>query len=183
MLTRLRQIASGLELLAAHMADSTKLDATVAEIQETWNERRDDFFVAAWYRASAFSLRERLSEVGITAYVITGDTPTGKRPGIIAAARADAGVPNRTAPVVLIGTIPTLGESANLQFLNHVIRIDRSWNPALNRQVVDRVDRTGQTRDAYLTDIIAKDTVDELVVMPNLANKDAMRAMLLGRIS
>jgi SNF2 family DNA or RNA helicase len=64
-------------------------------------------------------------------------------------------VPRRTAPRhprfqagerrVFIGTIPTLGESVNLQRANHVIRVDRSFNPALNQQAVDRVDRQGQS--------------------------------------
>jgi SNF2 family DNA or RNA helicase len=185
MLTRLRQVATGLELLTHRLADSSKLDAAVEKILKYPG---DDYFVAVWYKASAYALRDRLAEYGINAWIITGDVDMKARAPIIEQTRE--AVKGRYfhhppeahgTPVVLIGTIPTLGESVNLQHLNHVIRIDRSWNPALNRQVVDRVDRTGQTRTVYLDDIVAKDTVDELVVMPNLANKDAFRAMVLGR--
>jgi SNF2 family DNA or RNA helicase len=184
MLQRCRQIATGLELLSAQVVDSSKLDAVVDIIL---SKPQDDYFVAGWYKASVYALRDRLQEAGIEdVFAITGDTPIKQRPAIIRAAREaqlQQGLYGSRRTVVLIGTIETLGESVNLQFLNHVIRIDRSWNPAKNRQVVDRCDRTGQQRDIYLDDIIARDTVDQLVVMPNLANKDAMRAILLGRTS
>jgi len=174
MLTRLRQVATGLDTLGK-VSDSSKIDAATQLIRDN---RDDDFFVACWYKASAYALAERLRGMAAVS-VITGDVPQNKRSEIIEATRAVVGTINE--PVVLIGTIPTLGESANLQHLNHVVRLDRSFNPALNRQVVDRCDRTGQERQVYLTDIVAKDTVDELVVMPNLANKDAFRALILGR--
>lgn len=178
MLTRLRQIATGLELLTNKVADSSKLDRAVGLINHYGWDRGDDFFIAAWYKASAYALALRLEGMGIQSYVITGDVSMKERTRIIAETREKVG-PDR-GPVALIGTIPTLGESVNLQHLNHVVRLDRSFNPALNRQVVDRCDRTGQTRQVYVTDIVAKDTVDELVVMPNLANKDAFRCLVLG---
>lgn len=184
MLQKLRQIASGLDLLSDQLVDSTKLDEIVNDIQYYGLARGDDFFVAGWYKASLRALVKRLEGVGIHPYLITGDVKPADRGPIIEAARHAAmlrGGEGLLPPVVLIGTIPTLGESVNLQFLNHVMRLDRSFNPALNRQVVDRVDRTGQLRLPYLTDYIARDTVDELVVLPSLANKDAVRALLLGR--
>lgn len=174
-LTRLRQVASGLDLLSQTIADSTKLDETVKLIRRN---PQDDFFVAVWYKASAYGIQSRLSSLNVLAFVVTGDVPIKRRAAIIAEAREAQGAGRQ---VVLIGTIATVGESLNLQFLNHVVRVDRSFNPALNRQVIDRVDRTGQKREVTATDIVAENTVDELVVMPNLSNKDAMRAMVLGR--
>jgi hypothetical protein len=182
-LTRLRQVASGLELLTKNLADSTKLDRTMKVISEY--EDFDDFFVAAWYKASAYGLRDRLREAGyIHVFVVTGDMSATDRGATIKLAREAAA--NRQMrwddqPVILIGTIATMGQSVNLQFLNHVIRLDRSFNPAENRQVLDRLDRTGQKRQARATDIVARNTVDQLVVMPNLKNKDAARAQILGR--
>ena len=179
MLNRLRQLSSGLDTLGREVTDSSKLDAAMQVISDY--EDFDDFFVATWYKATAYSLEQRLREHGYDwVFVITGNVPQKRRTEIIQRSRVEAGI-DQPQPVILIGTIPTLGESANLQHLNHVIRIDRSFNPALNRQVVDRCDRTGQERTVRLTDIIAKDTVDEFVVAPNLANKDAFRALILGR--
>lgn len=177
-LTRLRQIAAGLDLLSNEISDSTKLDAAIAKIKKHPDH---DFFVAVWHKAAAFSLADRLHAEGIPAFTITGDTPVAERTRMIAAARKLAGTARAGAPVVVIGTISTMGESVNLQYLNHVIRVELSFNPAVNRQVVDRVDRTGQEREVFCDDIIAKNTVDQSVVVPQLANKDAMRALFLGR--
>jgi SNF2 family DNA or RNA helicase len=133
MLQRLRQIATGLELLSAQVADSSKLDAVVDIIQQ---KPEDDYFVAGWYKASAYALRDRLVAIGmgVNVFVITGDTPIKQRTKILRDARESIKTRSDDTPVVVIGTIETLGESVNLQFLNHVIRIDRSWNPAKNRR-------------------------------------------------
>lgn len=185
-LTRLRQVAAGLDLLSDEIHDSTKIDRTIERIGEFPD---DDFFVAVWHKAAAYSLAARLEALGYPIFVVTGDVSTKERERRIAASRqAAAQRANATdrlqlghPSVVVIGTIATLGESVNLQHLNHVIRVELSFNPALNRQVVDRVDRTGQLRRIICDDIIANGTVDQVVVLPNLANKNAMRAMLLGR--
>lgn len=172
MLTKLRVVASGLDLVSHQVEDSSKLDAVVARVQEC-SPRGDDFVIFVWYKSSARALHERLAAIGVDSWVITGDVKQTDRTEIIRAFTAGE-------KRVLIGTIPTMGESVNLQRANHVIRLDRSFNPALNQQAVDRCDRQGQTREVYLTDVVAADTVDELVVMPNLANKQAMRAVVFG---
>lgn len=183
-LTRLRQVAAGLDLLSNEVKDSSKINATVARIQECF---MDDFFVATWHKAGAYSLADRLEELGYPVFVVTGDVADGERNRRLKASR-DAVIERPQGrkrvgwkSVVVIGTIATLGESINLQHLNHVITVELSFNPALNRQVVDRVDRTGQTRIVYHDNVVAIGTVDETVVLPRLATKNAMRAMLLGR--
>ena len=71
-------------------------------------------------------------------------------------------------------------DMVNLQRANNVIFLDRSWNPAQNVQARDRVYRNGQTRPVNVVDIVARDTVDELRVTPAIANKEALRRMILG---
>lgn len=172
MLTKLRQVATGLDLFSKQVADSTKLDAAIRIIQRDW-DRGDDYVVFCWYKSSAAALEARLAALGIDSWVITGDVKMKDRDDAIR--RFTAGEKR-----VMIGTIPTMGESVNLQRANHVIRLDRSFNPALNLQAVDRVDRQGQTREVYLDDIIAEGTVDELVVLPKLMNKEALAAAVFG---
>lgn len=180
-LTRLRQVATGLNLLSAEVDDSSKMDAAVARVAKYPDH---DFFIATWHKEAAYALARRFETLGHPTFVVTGDVGDKERVRRIAASR-EAVAERMDAPwgkpVIVIGTIATLGESINLQHLNHVIRVELSFNPALNRQVVDRVDRTGQTRDVYCDDILANGTVDMTVTAPNLANKNATRAFLLGR--
>lgn len=180
-LTRLRQVAAGLNLLSDQLDDSVKIDRAVARIEQFPDH---DFFIATWHVALATGLGERLKKQGYPVYVVTGDVPQRERDRRLSESRTRAEQRRRgelTKPVIVIGTIATVGESLNLQHLNHIIRMELSFNPALNRQVIDRCDRTGQWRPVFCDDIIADDTVDVYVIVPNLANKNAMRAILLGR--
>jgi SNF2 family DNA or RNA helicase len=173
LLTRLRQVATGLDLFdPGVIADSSKLERAVEVIRRHW-DRGDDYVVFGWYKPSLQALAERLAAEGIDCFIIDGDVPQRTRAEIIAAFQ-------NGQKRVLLGTISTMGESINLQRANHVIRVDRCFNPATNQQAVDRVDRQGQERECYLTDIIAEGTVDDLVVQPNLANKEALRAVVFG---
>lgn len=170
MLTRLRQLATGLDLLGHEVTDSAKLDLAVEMIEDG---RDDDFVVFSWYKAAVYSLRDRLAAKGIEVFCVTGDVSHEQRDDMIARFQAGEGR-------VFIGTLATMGESHNLQRANNAIFLDRSWNPGLNAQAEDRIYRQGQKRRVTITHIIAADTVDELNVLPTLANKQALRGAILG---
>jgi SNF2 family DNA or RNA helicase len=174
LLGKLRQVASGLDAFDPDViTDSTKLDAAMGIIIDGLAATADDFVVFVWYKALGRALERRLAEAGVESWLIDGDVSHVERSKRIKAFQAGE-------RRVMIGTIATMGESINLQRANHAIFVDRSFNPALNQQAVDRIDRQGQTRPCYATDIIAVNTVDEAVVMPALANKEALRAIVFG---
>jgi hypothetical protein len=172
MLTKLRQIATGLSLVADDVVwgESSKLDAAVEDIMDSPD---DEWVFFSWYKAGVRSLAARLESKGVECFTVDGDVPHEARTDMIDRFQ-------RGERRVFIGTLSTLGESVNLQRACNVGRLDRAWNPMLNVQAEDRVFRMGQTRPVTITDYIAKDTVDEMVVMPNLANKLALRAAILG---
>lgn len=170
LLTRLRQVATGLDVVGETVTDSRKLD--VAEDLILDNE--DEAFVCfSWFRASAASLAQRLEARGIGTFLVTGDTPHKQRTEYIRRFQAGEGR-------VFIGTISTLGESVNLYRANNAIFIDRSWNPAANDQAADRIYRIGQDKPVTITHLVARDTVDELRVLPVLNDKEQMRRLILG---
>ncbi len=169
MLTRLRQIATGLELVS-NVKDSSKMDFALNMIQE--NE--DGVFVVfSWYKAGVRALAERLHDANIDSWVVDGDVKQKDRGERIK--RFMNGEKR-----VFIGTLSTLGESVNLQRADNAIFLDRSWNPATNVQAADRIYRIGQENPVTITYLIAKDTVDEYNVLPAIKNKEALRAIILG---
>jgi SNF2 family DNA or RNA helicase len=170
LLTRLRQVATGLDLLGESVSDSTKLDTALDIINDSEDEA---FVVFSWFKAACHALAERLEAQGEYPFVVTGDVPHEDRSDYIE--RFQNGEAR-----VFIGTISTLGESVNLQRASNVITIDRPWNPAMLHQAIDRAYRIGQTRPVTVTHIVARDTVDEYNVEPALANKEALRRMVLG---
>ena len=53
------------------------------------------------------------------------------------------------------------GEGLNLVAANHAIFFNEWWNPSVNLQARDRVNRIGQKREVYITSFVIKDTIDE----------------------
>lgn len=170
LLTRLRQVASGLDTVGQEVTDSAKLDTAIELIEDNEDEA---FVVFTWFKANAYSLAERLEKKGIGTYVVTGDTKQSLRASHIQDFQSGSGR-------VFIGTLSTLGESVTLHRASNAIFIDRSWNPALNVQAEDRLHRIGQNNQVLITNLVARDTVDELRVTPALANKEALRRLIFG---
>ena len=170
LLSRLRQVASGLDTVSGELSDSSKLDLAVEMIKDNPDE---GFVVFSWWVAQAEALAERLAADGIESFVVTGKVPAPARADYIE--RYQAGERQ-----VFIGTIGTLGESVTLHRANNVIFIDKSWNPGDNDQAEDRAYRIGQLKNVTVTSIVAADTVDETHVEPILTDKDALRALILG---
>lgn len=170
LLTRLRQVATGLDLVSGGVCDSAKQDLAVELIQDNPDEA---FVVFSWYKRAARSLAERLERLGIGTFVVDGDTKPDDRASYISQFQAGAGR-------VFVGTLSTLGESVTLHRASNAIFLDRSWNPGTNAQAADRIYRIGQAKPVTITHIIAKDTVDELRVAPVVADKEALRRLILG---
>merc|ERR1719346_707911 len=53
------------------------------------------------------------------------------------------------------------GVGINLTGANVVIFYDSDWNPAMDRQAMDRAHRIGQTRDVHIYRLISEHTVEE----------------------
>lgn len=170
LLTRLRQVATGLDTVSGEISDSSKLDLAIEMIEDNPDEA---FVVFSWFKAAAYGLADRLERRGIAAYVVTGDTKQADRARYIAEFQSGA-------RRVFIGTLSTLGESVTLHRASNAIFLDRSYNPSTNSQAADRIHRIGQIRPVTITHIEAADTVDELRVTPLLNDKQALRAAILG---
>lgn len=172
MLSKLRQIASGLPLDIddGEVVDSTKIDLALELIEDNEDEA---FVVFTWYRATARAIEQRLEAKGIETYRVDGSVSHDERFRMIEEFQGGRGR-------VFVGTISTMGESVNLFRANNAIFLDISWNPGDNLQAADRIYRIGQDKPVTITHIVAKDTVDEHRVLPTVMNKEALRAMVLG---
>ena len=161
MLNKLRQVAT-----AWPGVPSAKLDYLVEEI----NADDEQWGVFTWYKSPGRILAERL---GDDAVVVDGDVSQKHR-------RELRSRHERGQAKVLIGSIATIGESLNLQYMHRGARLDRSYNPQQNGQTVDRLHRNGQVEPVTFLDLWTKDSVDLLRVKPRLSSKEHMRKVLFG---
>lgn len=170
-LTKLRQIATGLDLLGENMEDSAKIDLAVDMVKDNLPNKT---VVFAWHRATVRAFEKAMEAAGIPCHGITGDTKEKVRAEYVADFQTNPEVK------VIVATIKTLGEAVTLHAASDLIFLESSWTPTDMEQAADRVYRIGQTSHVSITHIVAKDTVDTLRVMPIVKSKDEMRRLVLG---
>lgn len=73
------------------------------------------------------------------------------------------------------------GEGRNLQFCNGMINFDLPWNPMAIEQRIGRIHRIGQTRDVFVYNLVAKDTI-EYYILNVLDRKINMFELVVGEV-
>ena len=68
-----------------------------------------------------------------------------------------------TGPAVFLLSLKAAGTGLNLTAANHVVHVDRWWNPAVENQATDRAFRIGQRRDVQVRKMVCVGTVEERV--------------------
>jgi SNF2 family DNA or RNA helicase len=68
-----------------------------------------------------------------------------------------------TGPAVFILSLKAGGTGLNLTAANHVIHVDRWWNPAVEDQATDRAFRIGQRKDVQVRKFVCVGTVEERI--------------------
>ena len=66
-------------------------------------------------------------------------------------------------PGVMFLSLKAGGTGLNLTAANHVVHVDRWWNPAVEDQATDRAHRIGQTRSVQVRKLVSVGTVEERV--------------------
>jgi SNF2 family DNA or RNA helicase len=86
-----------------------------------------------------------------------GGTPKRRRDEMIAAFEAGDG------PPIFLLSLKAGGTGLNLTAANHVIHIDRWWNPAVEDQATDRAFRIGQRKHVQVRKFVCVGTVEERI--------------------
>ncbi|WP_432508994.1 DEAD/DEAH box helicase [Kineococcus auxinigenes] len=74
-----------------------------------------------------------------------------------------AGFAREDGPPVLLLSLRAAGTGLNLTAANHVVHLDRWWNPAVEDQATDRAHRIGQRRAVQVRTLVSTGTVEEKV--------------------
>ncbi|TQL66217.1 SNF2 family DNA or RNA helicase [Nocardioides albertanoniae] len=124
------------------------------------------------YVAMARLLSEHWSAAGVSHQLLHGGTPVAERERMVS--RFQAG----EVPVFLL-SLKAGGVGLNLTRADHVVHVDRWWNPAVEDQATDRAHRIGQTQTVQVHRLITQATVEERVA-ELLARKRVLADAVLG---
>ena len=86
---------------------------------------------------------------------------------------------NDDEPTVFLLSLKAAGTGLNLTSANHVIHVDRWWNPAVEDQATDRAFRIGQRRDVQVRKFICIGTLEERIDQM-IERKKALAEKIVG---
>jgi non-specific serine/threonine protein kinase len=83
------------------------------------------------------------------------------------------------SPAIFILSLKAGGTGLTLTEANHVIHVDRWWNPAVEDQATDRAFRIGQKRNVQVRKFVCAGTVEEKI-SAMIADKRGLAARIVG---
>jgi SNF2 family DNA or RNA helicase len=138
---------------------SEKLDV-LDELLGTALAEGGSVLVFTQYVEMARLIEAHLSRAGVPHQFLHGGTPVRRRDAMVASFQA--GPDGGGVPVFLL-SLRAGGTGLNLTRADHVVHVDRWWNPAVEDQATDRAHRIGQTRAVQVHRLVTQGTVEERV--------------------
>ena len=174
-LLRLRQVCCDLRLLKLENINpanaSGKLDL-FGELLEEVVDGGHRVLVFSQFVGMLTLLKERLAAEEIEFCYLDGSTTD--RGVVVERFQRDSRIP------VFLISLKAGGVGLNLTGADTVIHFDPWWNPAVEDQATDRAHRIGQSRVVTSYKLIARDTVEEKILLLQNRKREIIRATLGG---
>ena len=122
---------------------------------------------------AAMLLPHLAARFGTDVAYLHGGTPRARRDEMVARFQSDGG------PPIFLLSLKAGGTGLNLTAANHVIHIDRWWNPAVENQATDRAFRIGQKRNVQVRKFICTGTLEERID-EMIEDKKALADLVVG---
>ena len=146
----------------------------VEEILEEVLAEGDRALLFTQFAAFGALLRTHLRDrFGREVLYLHGGTRKADRDAMVARFQGDGG------PPILILSLKAGGTGLNLTAANHVIHVDRWWNPAVEDQATDRAYRIGQRRNVQVRKLVCAGTLEERIAAL-LESKRALADRVVG---
>ncbi|NAZ83423.1 ATP-dependent helicase [Kineococcus sp. R8] len=180
-LTQLKQVCNhpahflgdGSPLLRAGRHRSGKL-AAVDDLVESLLAEGDRALLFTQFTEFGRMLAPHLQQrFGVEVPFLHGGTSRTQRDAIVRRSQADDG------PPLLLLSLRAGGTGLNLTRANHVLHVDRWWNPAVEDQATDRAFRIGQDRTVQVRKLVTAGTVEERIDAV-IAGKSALADLVVG---
>ncbi|HET6529178.1 MAG TPA: SNF2-related protein [Actinoplanes sp.] len=110
---------------------------------------------------------------GVPVRYLHGGTGAAARDAMVAEFQADP------RPGLFVLSLKAGGTGLNLTAANHVIHVDRWWNPATEAQATDRAYRIGQDRDVRVHTLVCLGTLEERIDRM-IADKGVLAERVVG---
>ncbi len=180
-LLRLRQAACHPSLVPGQTASSSSKVETLLERLELVAQGGHRALVFSQWTAFLDLVEPKLQEHELPYFRLDGSTKN--RAQLVTNFQKEDG------PPILLISLRAGGTGLNLTAADHVFLLDPWWNPAVEDQAADRTHRIGQQKPVLVHRLVAKDTVEERILLlqnekrrvADAALGEAGRAASIGR--
>ncbi len=175
LLLRLRQTCCHLGLLpqSQDAISSSKLDLIALELENSLASGSKVLIFSQWTQFLDL-IAARVEGMGLSYLRIDGSTKN--RQEVVERFQNDA------EPRVMLLSLKAAGVGLNLTAADHVFIVDPWWNPAVEEQAADRAHRIGQDKPVFVRRFVAKDTVEERILLLQ-EEKRGLGAAVVGTTS
>lgn len=158
-LTRLRQTCCDPALLGEEFAaaSSAKLESLLEMLQPIVDEGHS-VLVFSQFTSMLQRIEDRLDEMKVKSFKLTGATPTQKRPELVQSFN------ECEEPSVFLLSLKAAGTGLTLTKADYVFIYDPWWNPAAEQQAIDRAHRIGQDKPVFVYKLVVQGSVEEKIL-------------------
>ena len=176
-MTKLKQVCNA---PAQYLRDGSRLDGRSGKLQRL--EETLEEVLAADEKALLFTqyaefggmLREHLSaRFGREVVFLHGGLRKAERDAMVVRFQGEGG------PPLFVLSLKAGGTGLTLTAANHVVHVDRWWNPAVEDQATDRAYRIGQTRPVQVRKLVCAGTLEEKIAAM-IRDKRGLAASVVG---
>ncbi len=178
-MTKLKQVCNH---PAQFLKDGSRLggrSGKLARVEETLEEvlaSGEKALLFTQYAEFGDLLRTHLgARFGREVAYLHGGLSKGQRDALVARFQDPAG----GGPSLFVLSLKAGGTGLTLTAANHVIHVDRWWNPAVEDQATDRAFRIGQTRSVQVRKLVCAGTLEEKIALM-IKDKRGLAASVVG---
>lgn len=158
-LTRLRQLCLDPGLIIDEYNGGSGKVKTTMEILKGNVQSRIKTLVFSQFTSLLQEFSSKLEEEGLKTLYLDGNISAKERVNLVREFNES------DEPIIFLISLKAGGTGLNLTSASYVLHLDPWWNPAVEDQATDRAYRIGQKNVVEVVKLIAKDTIEEKIVL------------------
>ena len=174
-LTKLREICLDPSLVVPdYTGESSKL-TVVKEIVKDASESGKKILLFSQFTSVLQKIEEDFKKEDISYLYLDGETSAKDRVERVKKFNEDSNIK------VFLISLKAGGVGLNLTSASVVIHFDPWWNPAVEDQATDRAHRFGQENKVEVIKLVAKDTIEEKIVLMQEDKRELIKSLMDGK--
>ena len=174
-LTKLREICLDPSLVVPDYTGGSSKLTVVKEIVKDASESGKKILLFSQFTSVLKKIEEDFKKEDISYLYLDGETSARERVERVKKFNEDSNIK------VFLISLKAGGVGLNLTSASVVIHFDPWWNPAVEDQATDRAHRFGQENKVEVIKLVAKDTIEEKIVLMQEDKRELIQSLMDGK--